>query len=125
MFEKNVKTNMELEITEQTKIIPYILMKYINPETGEIKIDLPDNITKIILVASGSSYHCARFAVDLLEKFSKIESRAIYSSEFLLKNVIPHDENTLYILLHSLVKRVILLSLLKKLKSFLISLHFV
>lgn len=54
MFEKNVKTNMELEITEQTKIIPYILMKYINPETGRIKIDLPDNITKIILVASGS-----------------------------------------------------------------------
>lgn len=97
MFKKNVKTNMELEIIEQTKIIPYILMKYINPETGEIKIDLPDNITKIILVASGSSYHCARFAVDLLENFSKIESRAIYSSEFLLKNVIPHDENTLYI----------------------------
>ena len=72
-------------------------MKYINPEKGEIKIDLPQNIRKIILVASGSSYHCARFAVDLLEKISKIESRAIYSSEFLLKNVIPHDENTLYI----------------------------
>lgn len=94
---KPVKTNMELEIAEQAKIIPYILMKYINPETGEIKIDLPENITKIVLVASGSSYHCARFAVDLFEKFSKIESRAIYSSEFLLKNVIPHDKNTLYI----------------------------
>lgn len=97
MFIKQNKTNMELEIIEQAKIIPYILMKYINPETGEIKIDLPKNITKIVLVASGSSYHCARFAVDLLEKISKIESRAIYSSEFLLKNVIPHDENTLYI----------------------------
>lgn len=97
MFKKNVKTNMELEITEQAKIIPYILMKYINPQTGEVKIDLPDDIKKIVLVASGSSYHCARFAVDLLEKFSKIESRAIYSSEFLLKNVIPHDKNTLYI----------------------------
>lgn len=97
MFRKQIKTNMELEIAEQAKIIPYILMKYINPETGEIKIDLPKNITKIVLVASGSSYHCARFAVDLLEKISKIESRAIYSSEFLLKNVIPHDENTLYI----------------------------
>ena len=94
---KNVKTRMESEIAEQTGIIPYILMKYINPETGEIKIELPDNIRKIVLVASGSSYHCARFAVDLLEKFSKIESRAIYSSEFLLKNVIPHDDNTLYI----------------------------
>ncbi len=97
MFKKNVKTNMELEIIEQSKIIPYILMKYINPQTGEVKIDLPDNIQKIVLVASGSSYHCARFAVDLLEKFSKIESRAIYSSEFLLKNVIPRDKNTLYI----------------------------
>ncbi len=97
MFKKNIKTRMESEIIEQTGIIPYILMKYINPETGDIKIDLPDNITKIVLVASGSSYHCARFAVDLLEKFSKIESRAIYSSEFLLKSVIPHDDNTLYI----------------------------
>ena len=97
MFCRNLKTNMEQEIIEQSKIVPYILMKYINPENGDIKIDLPQNITKIILVASGSSYHCARFAVDLLEKFSGIESRAIYSSEFLLKNVIPHDENTLYI----------------------------
>lgn len=97
MFQKKDKTNMEKEILEQSKIIPYILMKYINPENGEIKMDLPNNIKKIILVASGSSYHCARFAVDLFEKFSKIESRAIYSSEFLLKNVIPHDENSLYI----------------------------
>ena len=96
IFEKK-KTNMESEIVEQTTIIPYILMKYINPESGEIKINLPQNINKIILVASGSSYHCARFAVDLVEKISKIESRAIYSSEFLLKNIIPHDENSLYI----------------------------
>ena len=88
---------MEQEIAEQAKIIPYILMKYINPESGKIKVDLPQNVKKIVLVASGSSYHCARFAVDLIEKFSKIESRAIYSSEFLLKSVIPHDENTLYI----------------------------
>ena len=97
MFKQKAQTNMEMEIIEQKKIIPYILVKYINPETGEIKIDLPQNVKKIILVASGSSYHCARFAVDLLEKISQIESRAIYSSEFLLKSVIPHDENTLYI----------------------------
>ena len=96
MFAKK-QTNMEMEIVEQTKIIPYILVRYINPENGEIKLNLPENIRKIVLVASGSSYHCARFAVDLLEKFSGIESRAIYSSEFLLKSVIPHDENTLYI----------------------------
>lgn len=97
MFFNKKKTNMELEIAEQTKIIPYILSKYINPETGEINLNLPQNIKKIVIVASGSSYHCARFAVDLVEKISKIETRAIYSSEFLLKNLIPHDENTLYI----------------------------
>jgi glucosamine--fructose-6-phosphate aminotransferase (isomerizing) len=91
------KTNMELEIIEQAKIIPYILMKYIDPSSGEIKLNLPSNIKKIVLVASGSSYHCARFAVDLVEKISKIETRAIYSSEFLLKTLIPKDENTLYI----------------------------
>lgn len=94
---RNKKTYMEIEIEEQAKIIPYILMKYIDPQTGEIKIDLPDNIKKIVIVASGSSYHCARFAVDLVEKISKIETRAIYSSEFLIKNLIPHDENTLYV----------------------------
>ena len=97
MFFKKTKTNMELEIAEQTKIIPYILQKYIDSQTGEIKLELPQNIKKIVVVASGSSYHCARFAVDLVEKISKIETRAIYSSEFLLKNLIPKDENTLYV----------------------------
>ena len=87
MFHKKQKTNMELEIAEQAQIIPQILSKYINSENGEINIDLPDNIEKIVIVASGSSYHCARFAVDLVEKISRIETRAIYSSEFLLKNL--------------------------------------
>ena len=91
------KTNMELEILEQTKIIPIILNNYIDICNEEININLPENINKIVIVASGSSYHCARFAVDLVEKISKIETRAIYSSEFLLKNLIPHDDNTLYI----------------------------
>lgn len=91
------KTHMELEIAEQVKIIPNILVKYINAEKGEIEINLPQGITKIVLVASGSSYHCARFAIELIEKISKIDTRAIYSSEFLLKNIIPHDANTLYI----------------------------
>lgn len=97
MFFRTKRTNMEQEIVEQSAIIPYILMKYIDSETGEIKLDLPQDIRKIVLVASGSSYHCARFAVDLVEKISKIETRAIYSSEFLLKNLIPADEKTLYI----------------------------
>ena len=98
MFFKKVTTNMELEIKEQVSIIPRILDNYIDSVSGKINIDLPDDIKKIVIVASGSSYHCARFAIDLVEKYSKIETIAIYSSEFLLKNIIPKDEKTLYIL---------------------------
>lgn len=97
MFFNKKKTKMESEIYEQTSIVPFVLMKYIDSKTGEIKINLPEKIKKIVIVASGSSYHCARFAVDLVEKISKIETRAIYSSEFLIKNLIPRDDNTLYI----------------------------
>lgn len=97
MFLKKNKTNMENEIAEQVSIIPRILLNYIDSVTGEIKINLPNNVQKIVIVASGSSYHCARFAVDFIEKFSKIETRAIYSSEFLIKNIIPQDADTLYI----------------------------
>ena len=97
MFFKNKKTNMELEIFEQVKIIPDILSKYLNVETNYINIELPNCVEKIVVVASGSSYHCARFAIDFLEKYSKIETRAIYSSEFLIKNIIHKDKNTHYI----------------------------
>ena len=97
MFFNKPKTNMEKEIYEQIDIIPYILQKYIDSQNDEIKINLPKDINKIVIVASGSSYHCARFAIDLVEKISKIETRAIYSSEFLIKNLIPKDKGTLYI----------------------------
>ena len=92
LFNKQSKTSMEKEIYEQPEILRGILEK-----EGIDKIDVPKNVNKIILVASGSSYHCARFSGDLLGEIAGIEARAIYSSEFLLKKVIPHDRNTLYV----------------------------
>ena len=99
MLEKNLKSSkfkywMESEIYQQPMVLADIIRAY--KENGD-KISIPENIRRIIVVASGSSYHCARFAVDLLERISGIETRAIYSSEFLLKSVIPHEEGTLYI----------------------------
>jgi len=92
MFFKNKKCSMEIEIMEQPKVIEDLIKKYNNEE-----FNLPENVDKIILVASGSSYHCARFSADLLGDIAGIEARAIYSSEFNLKKVVPHDKNTLYI----------------------------
>src|SRR5699024_12066873 len=40
---------------------------------------------------------CARYGADIFGSISNIEARAIYSSEFLLKAVIPHADNMLYI----------------------------
>ena len=73
---------MELEIIEQSKIIPYILMKYINPETGEIKIDLPENITKRLicwknfLKLNQGQYTQANFCSKMLSRMMK--TRFIY-----------------------------------------------
>lgn len=91
----NKKSSMECEIFEQPEILDNILNTYVEGE--EIKITLPENINKIVLVASGSSYNCARFAADLFGNVAQIEARAIYSSEFLLKSAVPHAEDILYV----------------------------
>ncbi len=92
-FKRNNKQYaMESEILEQADVLKGLVDRY-NTEN----IDLPDYVEKIVLVASGSSYHCARFSADLLGEIADIDARAIYSSEFNLKKVIPHDKNTLYI----------------------------
>lgn len=85
-------TAMEREIYEQPDILAGILEK-----EGIDKISVPDDVSKIVLVASGSSYHCARFSGDLLGEIAGLEARAIYSSEFLLKKIVPHDKGTLYV----------------------------
>ncbi len=91
-FKKKKKCSMESEIMEQPSVIEGLIHKYNNTE-----FDLPENIEKIVIVASGSSYHCARFSADLLGEIAGVEARAIYSSEFNLKKVVPHDRDTLYI----------------------------
>lgn len=90
------KTCMDLEIHEQPVILGKIIEDYVSNE-GKILLDLPEDIEKIVLVASGSSYHCARFGADLFGKVADISARAIYSSEYLLKPKAPADNNTLYI----------------------------
>lgn len=90
LLKKTKKSAMEREIFEQPEVLERIIENF-----DEIKV--PENISKVVLVASGSSYHCARFSGDLLGEIAGIEARAMYSSEFLLKKVIPHDKDTLYI----------------------------
>ena len=96
LFKEEKKSSMEDEIFEQNSVLENIPSMYIN-DKDEILIDLPSDVKSVILVASGSSYHCARLAADLFGSIANIEARAIYSSEFLLKSVVPSSNDILYI----------------------------
>ncbi len=94
--EEEKKSSMEEEIFEQAIVLENILSSHIN-DNNYILFDIPTDIRKVVLVASGSSYNCARFAAELFGNIADIEAGAMYSSEFLLKSVIPHDNDFLYV----------------------------
>jgi len=87
---------METEIYEQSIILDTLLKTHVD-DNDDILLDVPQDIEKIVLVASGSSYHCARYAADLFGNIAGIEARAMYSSEFLLKSAVPHSLDILYV----------------------------
>ncbi|MBO6087327.1 SIS domain-containing protein [bacterium] len=95
-FHKNRQTSMEQEIFEQAYVLNNLLETHVN-DNNYILFDIPTDIQKVVLVASGSSYHCARYTADLFGNVANIEARAIYSSEFLLKSAVPHEDTILYV----------------------------
>lgn len=112
----NKPTSMEAEIRQQPEILELILKNYI-AEDGYIILNAPAKADKIVLVASGSSYHCARLAAEIFGEIAEIEARAIYSSEFLLKKIVPHDKNVLYIFITQSGETTDTLSALNKAKQ--------
>lgn len=109
-------SSMEQEIWQQPEILGHILENYVAPD-GYIILNAPTKIDKIVLVASGSSYHCARFSAEIFGVIAEIEARAIYSSEFLLKKIVPHDKNVLYIFITQSGETTDTLSALNKAKQ--------
>ena len=96
LFNENTKSSMETEIFEQSDVLKNLLNTHVN-DNNYILFDIPTDTKKVVIVASGSSYHCARFTADLFGNIAQIEARAIYSSEFLLKSTVPHENDILYV----------------------------
>lgn len=96
MFFNKEKSSMEQEIFEQASVLDNLLKSHVN-DNNYILFDIPADIKKVVIVASGSSYHCARYIADLFGNLANIEARAIYSSEFLLKSAVPHENDILYV----------------------------
>lgn len=84
---------METEIIEQPCIVGNLLRKYI--KNYVLTLDLPNNIEKIKLVASGSSYNCALLGKKFFEKIAKIEAAVEFSGEFIY-DFKPVDKDTLH-----------------------------
>lgn len=117
LFNSHKTSSMETEIFEQADVLKNLLETHVNDD-NYILFDIPVDIQKVIFVASGSSYHCARFAADLFGNVAGIEARAIYSSEFLLKAAVPHDSDILYIFITQSGETSDTNSALKKAKEF-------
>ncbi len=93
----NVKqSNMETEILQQPSIIADLTKRYVTPEKY-ILINLPLNIKKVVLIASGSSYHCASITAELLKESAHCDAECIYSSEFVLNPNIETTKDTLFV----------------------------
>lgn len=113
---QKIGSSMENEIFQQPEILNLILKNYVAPD-GYIILNAPTKIDKVVLVASGSSYHCARFAAEVFGLVAEVEARAIYSSEFLIKKIVPHDKNVLYIFISQSGETTDTLSALNKAKQ--------
>lgn len=111
-----IGSSMETEIRQQPQILGLIIKNYVAAD-GYIILNAPKKIDNIVLVASGSSYHCARLAAEMFGEIAEIEARAIYSSEFLLKKIVPHDKNVLYIFISQSGETTDTLSALNKAKQ--------
>ncbi len=89
-------SDMEKEILEQSFIIKKILKKYVS-SSGNISIILPDNVKKIAIIGSGSSYHTASIAAHYFRNYVKCYAQAYYASEYCLSENPEPDSSTLYV----------------------------
>ena len=87
---------MQKEIFEEPVVVKNLIERHITQE-GKIDIDLPEKISNIVIVASGSSYNCAAIACPLIIEYAQIPCDYEYSSEFVLQKKHFVTSDSLYI----------------------------
>jgi len=87
---------MELEIKEQPAVIEALVNKYITDD-NYILVNIPFKVKKVVLIASGSSYHCSLLAGELMKNISCCDGEAFYASEFDIKQFGNVEDDTLFV----------------------------
>ena len=87
---------MQKEIFEEPVVVKNLIEGYITQD-NKINLDLPEKISNIVIVASGSSYNCAAIACPLIIEYAQIPCDYEYSSEFVLQKKHFVTSDSLYI----------------------------
>ncbi len=106
---------METEIASQGQIIDNLINKYVVNYC--VLVDIPVNIKRIVIVASGSSYNAALYGKYFFEKITKIKTNLEYASEVAQEDDYCFDNGAFYIFISQSGKSADTLCAIKKVKE--------
>ena len=86
---------MEQEINSQAGILENLINKYVVNYC--VLLEIPLNIKRVVIIASGSSYNAGVFGKYFFENISQTPCCVEYSSEFLNSNYKNYDKDAFYI----------------------------
>jgi glutamine---fructose-6-phosphate transaminase (isomerizing) len=82
----NYRHFMQKEIFEQPLVVAQTLQSYLKPLQGQVALPIPDfdfsGVTRVQIVACGTSYYAGMVASYWLEKFARIPVEIDFASEF-------------------------------------------
>ena len=90
------ESEMQKEIFSQPSVISKLFERYVNAD-GQIMINLPLFINRVVLIASGSSYNCAAIISYLMREYAHISTQSLYASEFAQIPSYEVEKDTLYV----------------------------
>lgn len=110
-----MKTAMEMEILEQSRVIGAMIEKYV--QNYVVMLDMPLIVRDIKIIASGSSYNCGQICKKFFEEIASVNVEVEFSGEFLCDNTKEIDKNTLHFFISQSGETFDSLEALKKVKA--------
>ena len=111
----NMSYMMETEINSQGAIVENLINRYVINYC--VLMDIPLNIKRISIIASGSSYNAGVFGKYFFENISKVSTSIDYASEVIGSKFDSFDTETLYVFLSQSGMSVDTVEAMKKVKD--------
>ena len=106
---------MEFEINSQGVILENLIRKYV--ENYCVLMDVPLDVKRICIIASGSSYNAGLLGKYFFESISQIETSVEFASEFANSRFNNFDKDALYIFISQSGKSADTVSAFRKIKE--------